>query len=328
MKTKFYTWVTAMTVIALSTFTLGFSESKTPTVTPQQEEVVLAPVKDITIQLKPVTVSNVKVPQKPKETVVISTFHKVTTEYLNVRESNSRTSKIIDVLVKDYVVETIDYDNGWLKLKSGGYIHYKYATKLTQDEAKKLLTVQNTKPKPKPVFAKPVVKATPKKTLAKETKSTTTDSVEVVAQPVASGTPQVGVTTPSNLSGEHFEQIVAGTQLAGIGHAIAQVEQQYGINGFFTLAVAKLESGNGSSRLAQNKNNIFGMNAIDSNPYNAAFTYESKSHSVLDFGARLKKNYIDRGLTTLPSINAKYSSSSSWSTKVNQIMYGDLNKVY
>lgn len=111
--------------------------------------------------------------------------------------------------------------------------------------------------------------------------------------------------------------------LVGIEGALFENYEKYGIKPSFPLAVACLESGYGKSRLAQYKNNLHGMNAYPANgmsAYEHAFTYESKSESVLDFGDRIYNKYISQGLTTLEGINAKYCPPNpSWSSHVRSI---------
>lgn len=248
-------------------------------------------------------------------------YYQINVQYLNVRKENKHDSKIADVLVKGWVVKVKKIeDNGWLHLTEGGFINGKYAKSIEKNEATKLISQQESKPKPKPVFEQPKVKA------KVVTKSNETVATKVSSRTV-SGPVQISVVGSSNLTQGQLASILDGTGLAGIESALIAVEDTFGINALFTLAVAKLESGNGQSSLAKGKNNLFGMNAVDGNAYNAAFTYSSKNESVMDFGHRIKKNYVNKGLNTLSSINTKYSSSSAWASKVEQIMYADAAKV-
>lgn len=134
--------------------------------------------------------------------------------------------------------------------------------------------------------------------------------------PVLSST----VTVKSYVSAESLSGVTEGTELEGIETAIVSAEENYGINGLFIYAVARLESGTGTSHLARTKNNLFGMNAQDHDPYNLAFTYDSIHESVIDFADRISKYYVDQGLTTVESINEKYSSDPEWNAKVLNIM--------
>ncbi|MEG1537054.1 MAG: glucosaminidase domain-containing protein, partial [Clostridiales bacterium] len=48
-------------------------------------------------------------------------------------------------------------------------------------------------------------------------------------------------------------------QLSGQGESFAQAEQTYGVNALFLIAICQLESANGTSKLAVNKNNLAGL---------------------------------------------------------------------
>lgn len=134
------------------------------------------------------------------------------------------------------------------------------------------------------------------------------------------------VTVPSNLSVDDMKKITKGTNLESTSEAIISVEKEYGINSFFTYAVAALESSYGNSNIARDRNNLFGMNAVDANP-NLAFGYDSKASSIKDFGKRIHKYYTSAGRTSIDSINDKYSSDKEWHNKVYGIMQTALEKV-
>lgn len=128
------------------------------------------------------------------------------------------------------------------------------------------------------------------------------------------------VTERSYVSAEDLSQVTEGTALEGLEHAVVAVEENYGINGLFVYAVATLESGGGTSQIARDKNNLFGMNAQDHDPYNLAFSYDSFYESAADFAERINKYYVDAGLTNVSTINEKYSSDDAWDSKVSSIM--------
>lgn len=136
------------------------------------------------------------------------------------------------------------------------------------------------------------------------------------------------VTGISNLSLKDIQAFTSKYPgLKGIEEAAIRAEYEYGINAFMSVAVAALESGYGNSHIAQNKNNLYGMNAQDHNPYKLAYSYNSKYNSTMDFAKRLSKYYVNKGLTTLPEIQKKYSSDSNWDEKVNGIISNIYNIV-
>lgn len=115
------------------------------------------------------------------------------------------------------------------------------------------------------------------------------------------------------------------SKLRNLGAALKEAENTYGVNALLTLSVAINESGWGQSRIAKDKNNLFGMGAIDSDPYNGAYKYPSTRESVLDF----TKNFISNqyanprdwkywgaflGNKNLGA-NVKYASDPFWGEK-------------
>lgn len=115
------------------------------------------------------------------------------------------------------------------------------------------------------------------------------------------------------------------SKLRNLGAALKEAESTYGVNALLTLSVAINESGWGQSRIAKDKNNLFGMGAIDSDPYNGAYKYPSTRESVLDF----TKNFISNqyanprdwkywgaflGNKNLGA-NVKYASDPFWGEK-------------
>ena len=119
------------------------------------------------------------------------------------------------------------------------------------------------------------------------------------------------------------------------------IEQQYNINGMFVAAVGIHESAWGTSKIAQNKHNLFGYGAYDSNPYNGAYSFTDYSECI-DLIARVfVKYYINSAGTkiydgngasgkyysgsNLSAINKKYATDSNWANsifKYMQYLYG------
>ena len=130
-------------------------------------------------------------------------------------------------------------------------------------------------------------------------------------------------TEASNLSAEEVEYLVKGTGLEGIGSAVIDVENKYGVNAFFTIAVAELESGYGSSYLARAQNNIFGLD-----PYNGGMTFGTKSACVQYFGKLIRNHYFNNGLDTPYAINAVYEPcNSAWGDNVAHLMETNRGKL-
>lgn len=77
------------------------------------------------------------------------------------------------------------------------------------------------------------------------------------------------ILSPSGFSPARFERAFAGTPLAGIGEALVQAEELYGINSLVLAAIIVHETGWGQSRLAREKNNLAGLGAYDGSEYSA-----------------------------------------------------------
>lgn len=115
------------------------------------------------------------------------------------------------------------------------------------------------------------------------------------------------------------------SKLRNIGWALKDAEQKYGVNALLTLSVAMNESAKGTSTIALTKNNLFGINAVDSNPGQAANEFATPQDSVYEF----TKNYISRGYADPADwryfggflgnkklgANVKYASDPYWAEK-------------
>ena len=120
-------------------------------------------------------------------------------------------------------------------------------------------------------------------------------------------------------------------------------EKQYNINGIFVAAIGVHESAWGTSTIAQNKKNLFGYGAADSNPYGGAYAFDTYSEGI-DLVARvLVKYYINPAGTkiydgstidgkffcgsTISAVNKRYASDKNWANSVYkwmQYLYGKL----
>jgi hypothetical protein len=257
----------------------------------------------------PDAISKQKQALKPE---LISTTYEVTAYYLNVRANSDRKSKILHVIKEGTLIDVITQtDNGWLRIKEGGFVHGGYARKVIGE----------------PKVAEQEEPLTGRKALAGNVLRPQGNADPNPSKPTST------VETDSGLSEADIALIFDGTALAGKGleGTILEVEKQYGINALFTIAVMKLESGNGSSRLAKSKNNLFGLNAISGDKNNRAFSFETKGDSVRKFGQLLSENYVGKGYTTVERIAKKYCpANSEWSGLVKNIMkkdYGRLNAI-
>lgn len=250
------------------------------------------------------------VTEEPKNT------YEVTAYYLNVRTKPSAESKIIKVVKQGTTFEVVaTTDNGWLELKGEGYVHGRYA-KLIKEEVEISSASKKADVEPK-VTVQSFKNAVAKQAVIKDADTEPSQPTSIVQ-------------SDSGLTEAHIAKILEGTALAGhqLEEAILEIEEEYGINAYFTIAVMKLESGNGKSWIAQKKNNLFGLNAIDGDKYNKAFSFETKGDSVRKFGQLLSKNYVGKGLKTIEKVAKKYCpANSKWSSLVKNIMKRDYRKL-
>ncbi|MFC5530217.1 glucosaminidase domain-containing protein [Cohnella yongneupensis] len=242
------------------------------------------------------------VPPAPKEEIKWLTYE-TTAFYLNVREQPYSKAKIINVLEQGTIIYVLlTTDNGWLKLKDGGYVHGGYA-KLLKDDVVRIAS------------------------LSEPNSEQGSDQIsEPIADDSEPNKPSSKVISDSGLTESDIGAILEGTDLAdqGLEKAILDVEAEYGINAYFTIAVMKLESGNGESRLAKKKNNLFGLNAIAGDAYNKALSFDSKADCIEKFGQLIADKYVDQGYTTVEKVASKYCPANSrWSSHVKNIMSSD-----
>ena len=127
-----------------------------------------------------------------------------------------------------------------------------------------------------------------------------------------------------------FKDATKISKIIGLGTYVKAAEAKYKINGLLILSMAMHESNYGMSQYAQDRNNLFGINAVDSNPDEADY-FDSVEASIDALAtAYLNKNYI------LPAgsyangavlgnksrgFNVKYASDPYWGQKIAGHMF-------
>lgn len=153
---------------------------------------------------------------------------------------------------------------------------------------------------------------------------------------------------PSGLSLEQFKKILNDPKdknkiFTNNAEYFYYIEKQYNINGVFVAAVGIHESAWGISKIALQKNNLFGYGAYDSNPYNGAYNFSNYSESIDLISRVFVKYYINPKGTSiyggekavgtyyngsnLSGINKKYASDSNWANAVYSHMQYLYNKL-
>ena len=116
------------------------------------------------------------------------------------------------------------------------------------------------------------------------------------------------------------------SRLYGSGTFFYYAQEKYGVNAILSLSLSRNETGNGTSNLAINKNNGFGLNAVDSNPVQAANWYASFASSILGYASKwitygyahprdwryFGPQFGDKWI----GMNVKYASDTFWSEKM------------
>ncbi len=135
----------------------------------------------------------------------------------------------------------------------------------------------------------------------------------------------MSVLSPSNFTAKQYERAwnrLGAHGLKGTGDSLVQAEELYSVNSLVLSAIAYLESAGGMSRLAREKNNLFGLGAGGSNPYSSALCFSSKSECI-HYTARLLRNrYLSRGSRgdNLVAIGPRYAADPLWAEKVGTTM--------
>ena len=122
-----------------------------------------------------------------------------------------------------------------------------------------------------------------------------------------------------------------------------KAEQKYKVNGIFLASIGIHESAWGTSKIANDKNNLFGFTAYDSDPYNSATSfdnYESAINKVAEAlstkylhvaGTKISDDLTATGTyfngTTAKSVNVRYASDTGWVDKVFNYMQYLYNKL-
>jgi hypothetical protein len=107
--------------------------------------------------------------------------------------------------------------------------------------------------------------------------------------------------------------------LQEIRESVLIFEGIYGVNAYFILSVASHESGYGTSPLAREKHNLFGIGAYTDDAFDSALSFNSKTDSV-DYFCILMNIYRENGMTTPAAINEQYASDELWASQVVQLM--------
>jgi len=110
---------------------------------------------------------------------------------------------------------------------------------------------------------------------------------------------------------------IGASEMVGLGAAFKKAEKESRVHAIFLTAIAVHESGMGTSRIAREKNNLFGWGAVDATPFDSAHSFVSKEAGILHVASRLRAMYINEWKLTTPNqIGSRYASDKQWAEKV------------
>ena len=127
------------------------------------------------------------------------------------------------------------------------------------------------------------------------------------------------------------------SRLYNMGTFFYHAQEKFGVNAILSLSLARNESGNGQSWLSVNKNNGFGLGAVDSNPIGGAKWYPAFSYNIMIYALRwisggyahpddwryFGPQFGDKSI----GMNVKYASDTYWSEKMASNYYA-LDKAF
>lgn len=137
-----------------------------------------------------------------------------------------------------------------------------------------------------------------------------------------------GADTLNAMIGTHAS---SSSKMSGKGSAFVDSQNTYGVNALIMTGIAANESGWGTSSIAQSKNNLFGLNAVDSSPGPSANIFASVEACISDFAngwmsrgylypndSRYKGGFLGNKASGL---NVSYASDPYWGEKAANVAY-------
>lgn len=140
------------------------------------------------------------------------------------------------------------------------------------------------------------------------------------------------LTQNTQLTATEINQFLAGTNLQNLGSAYIQAQTLYHVNARYLVAHSIEESDWGLSAIAENKDNLFGFEAYDRNPYANAMNFTNMTIDgqtgdaacILYVASYVATNYLSpKGPyyhgATLEGMNVAYATDPNWGTNIANI---------
>lgn len=125
---------------------------------------------------------------------------------------------------------------------------------------------------------------------------------------------------------EIIEHWKPNSPFVGYGQAFIDASKESGLDPVYILAHAALESGWGTSSIARNKHNYFGIGAFDRSAYENSLTMGDSVYNGIVEGAKwISRNYYEAGQTSLYTMrynngSHEYCTSETWMYDIASII--------
>ncbi|UNA01495.1 tape measure protein [Bacillus phage vB_BcgM] len=140
-------------------------------------------------------------------------------------------------------------------------------------------------------------------------------------------------TTDAKLTAEDLDAWINSkapkdSMMRGMGATFLKAGQETGLDPRYLVAHAAEESAWGTSKIARDKGNFFGIGAFDDSPYSSAFEFKNGGGSAAENGIMggakwIAEKYYGKGRTTLDAMHkAGYATNSDWASNIASIMKG------
>ncbi len=243
----------------------------------------------------------------------------VTSDRLSVMTEPDEKAYKVATLLEGNALKVIEIQDNWYKISCGSTIGYVKSENTTYQNSQINDATQNSSQK-------------------EESKARLMEKLNF----------DMALNQPSGLTLNQFKKVLSDNKdrfkiLENNAEYFYYLEKQYNINGIFVAAIGIHESAWGTSKIAQDKKNLFGYGAYDSNPYHAAYSFSSYSESIDLIARVLVKYYINPEGTsiyggekaigsyyygaTLTGVNTKYATDKNWANGVYQQMKYLYNKL-
>jgi len=144
-------------------------------------------------------------------------------------------------------------------------------------------------------------------------------------EPSTSFDVETDLTVPVDVTGQAIDDAIAAERpnspLIGLGDTFVATQEKYGVNALYQAAHAIHESAWGTSTIAQDKQNLFGWGAEDSDPYGGAKRLSSFEACVDYVMGEVADLYLEPGDfryngPNLDGMNVYYATDDRWDVKI------------